>query len=424
MILKKTTYILLFSLIFQLANAQVDTSFIRSNISYGEYIKRVSDNNLGYAAEKFNINIADAEIEKSRVFQDPSLSFDVTNQTEDGSNAGYTVSSEISKTFEIFGKRKARINLAKSERELTQAMVEDYFRNLRADATVVYLEALMQNQLFKVKIDSYNTIKQLSVADSIRFSLGNIMEIDAAQSKVEAEILFNELLKSEAEWKNSLNQLPLMMGISNADSILLPNGSLTGILRSFNLNELTETAINNRTDLLVALKGKDVLQRNLTLTKRERRMDVDLKIGLENSYNSSWGNTNAKAITAGLAIPLKFSNLNRGEVKMAQYQVSQAEKVYEQTEAQVKSEVVQAYNLYNAYCKQVESFDKGLLENANNVKKGKIYSYERGETSLLEVLNAQRTYNDIQTAYYEALYNRAAALVDLEKAVGIWDISF
>jgi cobalt-zinc-cadmium efflux system outer membrane protein len=65
-----------------------------------------------------------------------------------------------------------------------------------------------------------------------------------------------------------------------------------------------------------------------------------------------------------------------------------------------------------------------LLENAQSVRKGKIYSYNRGETSLLEVLNAQRTYNDIQQSYYETLFNRAVALVALEKAAGIWDISF
>jgi outer membrane protein TolC len=60
---------------------------------------------------------------------------------------------------------------------------------------------------------------------------------------------------------------------------------------------------------------------------------------------------------------------------------------------------------------------------ASDVLNGKIYSYQRGETSLLEVLNAQRTFNEIQSAYYEALFNRAAALVNLEKSAGIWDIN-
>jgi cobalt-zinc-cadmium efflux system outer membrane protein len=65
-----------------------------------------------------------------------------------------------------------------------------------------------------------------------------------------------------------------------------------------------------------------------------------------------------------------------------------------------------------------------MLRQGKEVLNGKIYSYSRGETSLLEVLNAQRTYNDLQTSYYETLYNCNAALVELQRSVGVWDIDF
>jgi outer membrane protein TolC len=58
------------------------------------------------------------------------------------------------------------------------------------------------------------------------------------------------------------------------------------------------------------------------------------------------------------------------------------------------------------------------------VRQGKIYSYNRSETTLFEVLNAQRFYNDTQTTYIETLYIRAVAPVELENAPEIWDISF
>jgi cobalt-zinc-cadmium efflux system outer membrane protein len=52
-----------------------------------------------------------------------------------------------------------------------------------------------------------------------------------------------------------------------------------------------------------------------------------------------------------------------------------------------------------------------------------MYSYKRGQSSLLEVLNAQRTYNDVQHDYYGTLHDYAVALVELERAAGIWDIN-
>ena len=43
--------------------------------------------------------------------------------------------------------------------------------------------------------------------------------------------------------------------------------------------------------------------------------------------------------------------------------------------------------------------------------------------TLLEVLNAQRTYDEVRTLYIETLYNYAASLVELETSAGIWDIA-
>ena len=50
---------------------------------------------------------------------------------------------------------------------------------------------------------------------------------------------------------------------------------------------------------------------------------------------------------------------------------------------------------------------------------GKLYAYQRGETSLLEVLNAQHTYNEIQEAYAECLHDCMVALTELQRAAGI-----
>lgn len=83
---------------------------------------------------------------------------------------------------------------------------------------------------------------------------------------------------------------------------------------------------------------------------------------------------------------------------------------------------MQAWFNYNAVGQQVKQFENGLLADAQKVLQGKIYSYKRGETSLLEVLNAQRTWNEVQQSYYQTLYSYAAALVELERAAGTWDI--
>jgi len=250
------------------------------------------------------------------------------------------------------------------------------------------------------------------------------MEIDAVQSKLEAGSLFNELLQAEADLRNSFIQLSQMTGSLKPDTLMIPEGELAFKPRQFVTTDLIITAQNKRADLVVALYNKEVAHKVLRLAQKERNIDLDLTLGISNSsYIESYGPSFA-TVSAGVAIPLKFSNHYKGELKQAQFQISQSEVLYEKAELQIRTEIMQAMQNYQAACKQVESYDRGMLESAQIVRKGKIYSYSRGETSLLEVLNAQRTYNDIQQNYFETLFNRAVALVELEKAAGIWDINF
>ncbi|HTN67822.1 MAG TPA: TolC family protein, partial [Dysgonamonadaceae bacterium] len=129
-------------------------------------------------------------------------------------------------------------------------------------------------------------------------------------------------------------------------------------------------------------------------------------------------------VSIGVSIPLKFSNKHNSDLKIAKFNQQQTDYEYAEIENKIKIEVNQAFRYYNSMKKQLLEFDDGILEEAKSILAGRIYSYNRGENSLLEVLDAQRTYNEIKRNYYETLFNTAAALVELEKAAGIWDIYF
>lgn len=414
-------------LISAVSNAQIDTTFTKVKMNYSEFLSLVNKNNLGYAAEKFNVNIAEANVEASKVFPDPELAIGASDNGQRRMQMGYGFSSELSWTLELGGKRKARINVAKSTSELTKSLLEDYFRNLRADATLNYLTSLKQKEVFEVQSNSYAILKNIAEADSTRFKLGSIAEIDARQSKLEANAMLNEVYQSEADWKTSLLQLGSIVGNQKADSLYLPIGDLKKFDRLFDLNELITSAQNNRADLLAALKNKNVSQDILKLTKANRVLDLGLSLGVESASvvtNIVAPTPSSNSVSAGITIPLKFSNRYKGELKAAEYSVQQADVLYQQTELQIQIEVRKAWFNYLTLQKQVRQFNTGLLSDAQRLLDGKVYSYKRGETSLLEVLNAQRTYNETRLNYYETLYNCAAALVELEKTAGIWDINF
>ena len=412
------------SILFITACAWTSHAQTTVTLSYPDYMRKVRENNLAYAAEKLNISIASAGVTASKVFNDPNLSLSYFNNENRTLQMGEGVEVELSKTF-TFGKRSANIALAKSEKELSKALLADFFHNLRADATISYLEALKQVELYKVKENAYENVRRLAEANSIRLRLGKIMAIDATQSQVEAGILHNQLLEAKANLGNAFTSLNPIIGYQGLDTLFTPRGNLLLPQPDFILADLINTALTNRADLMAVLKNSEVAQRALKVARRERNTDVDLSIAV--SHNERVYNEEAPAppytgVTAGIAIPLKFSNFNKGSVTAARLKAQQAETQYQQAQLEVQTEVMKAFQSYQSLAQQIERYQSGLLEQAKQVVESKIYSYNRGEVSLLEVLNAQRTYDEVQAQYIETQFNFSAALVELERCSGIWDI--
>ncbi|MDR2810084.1 MAG: TolC family protein [Tannerellaceae bacterium] len=417
---RKSVAIISFCVLILIAHAQE-----KRVLTFNEYLNNVGNANVGYLAEKYNIDIAEANLKAAKVFPDPELSVSYANNQNWNLQMGYGVEAELSYTLELGGKRKARIRVAQSEKEMTDALLEDYFHSLRAEATLAYLETLKQKRLYEIQKASYRQMLSLAHADSLRFRLGVIMEVDARQSKLEAAGMLNEVYSSEGDWQEALVRLLLFQGKNYTE---LPDsiaGELSYLKRVFDLPALIVTAQNNRADLQAALKFKEVSQNNLRLAKANRAIDLGISLG--GNYSAEVLNQIAPApaftgVMAGISIPLRFSNANKGELRAAQWAATQSEKQYEAVELQIGSEVMQAYSRYQTACRQVEQFRTGMLDEAETILKKKVYSYERGETNILEVLNAQRTYNDVQVSYNETLYNCASALIELERACGVWDI--
>ena len=88
----------------------------------------------------------------------------------------------------------------------------------------------------------------------------------------------------------------------------------------------------------------------------------------------------------------------------------------------MQAEVIQAYNSYTSAISRLDNYNASVMASAQQVLEGKRYAYHRGETSLLDLINAQHTYNEIQQAYAECLHDCMSAWVELERSAGLWDI--
>jgi cobalt-zinc-cadmium efflux system outer membrane protein len=188
------------------------------------------------------------------------------------------------------------------------------------------------------------------------------------------------------------------------------------------LTELIENAVKNRADLNIAIKSNELSQKQLRLLKAQRAPEFSIEAGY--SHNSIVMNEIAPApvhnsYAAGIVIPLKFSNFNKGELKIATFATEQSAKLMQDVENSIVTEVTQAYNVFIAMDRQIENYSRDLIANAEKILKGRTFLYNKGETSLIDVLEAQRTYNEMKTQYYEIMYDYVSAIIELKRAQAI-----
>jgi cobalt-zinc-cadmium efflux system outer membrane protein len=409
----------------QLLRAQQEITFAYNPVSFTEYLSAVVQGNIGYIAEKFSVSIAEAELKAARIFPDPEISLTYVNNEDARLQMGQAFESEISYPVSLGNRRKAGISLAKSRHELSQMMLDLYFQNLRADAAMAYYACLRDQKKYEIHLSIYEQLVKLASADSIRLNAGDATGLDAMQSSLEAMAYLTEVMQSLAEMQNSGMDLMQLQGKKFSSSLDMASGDFPDPVFHFSIDGLLEKAFENRAELLIAVKSQEVSEKNLGLLRANRAFEFNLEAGY--SYNSIVLNEIApapafNAVTAGLSFPIKFSGMNRGEIRAAEAEIRQNQDLRNETELQIYTEMMQAYNNFITQAKKAEQFSKGLAETAGRILQGRIYAYQRGETGLVDVLNAQRTFMDLQLSQLDTWFDYTAALIEVERAAGIWDL--
>lgn len=390
-----------------------------------EFLSGVSKGNLGYAAEQFNVNIADAQLKASKVFPDPEVSVSYANNQDQTLFMGQGIDAGISYPISLGNKRGANISLARSQKELAQTALDAYFQNLRAEATLGYFNAIRQKKLLEVQSEIYDRMNKLAQADSLRLKNGSINATDARQTRLEARSQQNLVLQADADFQNSLIYLAQLQGENSVDGTISPSGDFPLQKRDFDLNALIQSAIERRSDLQVAIRNKEISEKQLRLIRANRAFEFSLSAGLSHSTKVKNEIAPAPAFNSysgGISIPLKLSNLNKGEILAAREAIKQSETSLKDIQLQITTEVSQAWVAFKSSEKQMLHYKNGMIEEATQILDARTYAYQRGETGISDLLNAQRTFNEVMTDYYETLYQYAESLVNLEKAAGIWDI--
>jgi outer membrane protein, heavy metal efflux system len=177
------------------------------------------------------------------------------------------------------------------------------------------------------------------------------------------------------------------------------------------LAELRAIALAERPDVIVSRRLYDASTKAVALARAQRARD--LLVGV---FYQHIGSDNTAGVN--VSFPLLVYNKGYAAISQAAAQRESAGSLAREAELQAVTDVEKAYLAYQSARRILDIYNSSTIERAGKLKTIAAISYNEGATSLLELLDAERGYNQTISSYNQARADYQAALWQLEQAIG------
>ena len=188
------------------------------------------------------------------------------------------------------------------------------------------------------------------------------------------------------------------------------NGTLDPQSYDFTLEDLRDKAFASRPDLRAAKLAERAADASINLADAQRIPDLNLGGGVTQVPE---GGSN---YTLGVGIALPVHDRNQGERAKARIEKQKAVNLEALITNQIISDVDKALVAFRLQKRRVDLYRTGVLTKVNDIQNLTEYSLKAGESSILDLLDAIRTRRDTLAAFYQALFDYQASVLDLELA--------
>lgn len=369
------------------------------------------------------LDVADAEAERiaARLYANPTLAVDAFNLPVGRTNPpGLSASQAIGATarldqpLSLWGKRRLRMESADAGVSAARQRQRDAMRELRAALKQAFAEALYDRRLLDFAAENQKRYQTVVDLNERRFRSGDLSEAELRKIELESLKYLSETEGARRSLAESTARLGRLVGAGRA---VTAAGELAAAEVPLDRAEIRQTAMRRRPDLAALERERDRAELELRLARRERLPDVTVGADYTSSQFQIGGNLR-NSVGFGFSVPLPIFNRNQAEVAKAEVALRRAENELARLRLDVEEEVSDAVTAYETAQRLRRTFESGYLERAELARHAAEASYRSGGASLIELLEAERTYAATQTEHLESIFRCRAALIEVEKATG------
>ena len=323
----------------------------------------------------------------------------------------------------LTGKRGLRVSAARAALQAAKASRADAERTIGVQVKQQVVQVVLAQESLRFAREVATSQARALELTRTREAAGAISEADVARVEV-TKLEADQAVDTAAQaLRDARAQLAFLLGVRGetpefeVDAPELERSHEPPALAGATVASLLARATDRRPDLRAARSQRERAEASLALAHRQRFPDVTLSVNYTQQGTTNQAIT-PPTFTFGLSLPLPIFYQQQGEIARAEADVANQSLQASKLEAQVASDVATGLSDYAGSGALVRRMEGGLLARAERARDLVQVQYRKGAASLLDYLDAQRTFVATRVEYRQDLSAYWNAVFKLEAAVG------
>ena len=308
-------------------------------------------------------------------------------------------------------KRQHRLQAARDQTAVTRAQVLDNQRSLTFNVAQEFISVLLAESNLQFAQQALSSYQQTVDISNQRYKAGDISQGDLLKIQLQLLQFQTDVSSAQVAKVQALASLRQLLGYGTVADSFDVVGDLVYQPLTLNLDDLKAAALRTRPDYQAAQMGVTAANSGLALAQANGKRDLNTTF----AYSRVAG-LNTGAFFFNMELPI--FDRNQGEIARNRFLVEQAQ--YNNTAASqiVLTDVTNAYEAVRTNDQVVKLYTSGYLDQARQSRDISEYAFQHGAASLLDLLDAERSYRSTQLAYRQALAQYMVSVEQLRQAVG------
>lgn len=385
-------------------------------------VARALEHNGELAALREELGIQEAETRRAGVHPDAVVEAGLASGAWTGSDGEDRLSVGISREFLTFGKRGLRRAVADTELAAQRERVREAERLLKREVKERFHALLLARERVVLARRASELERELVRIAGERFAAGDAAEVEVNLARVEVSRAAERAVAAERETAQPLAELARLLGLPSGENPET-QGRLAFREIAVEPADLAERALRERPDLRALLLEREGRETAVDLARAEGLPNVTLGFSYihERTVDELDGGeerSSDRLLGLQLSVPVPASERREALLREASARKGGTERRLEALRRAVARDVEAAAARLGAAGVSLRLYREEILprleENLAVVRE----AYRLGETGILNVLEEQRKFFEVNGAHLQALYDWNLALAALEAAVG------